>query len=200
MTSVRTAQRHSQSVWPIAIAAVVWSSWLATQFVAAQLVYHHSLGKPVVVLHRSVALWLAVAMAASLMCAMVSLAFRGWRAASVILTAIAASLFAVHHGPVYEPWKILAWYRAYRHVGAYETMFLRGWLILALGGVALILSVLRVRRVIEDLGAVTSTNASIPGQGTAGTLRNRRQQSGQPLAPRMLPIAERRQRERASRF
>lgn len=92
------------------VAASALASWIATQYVAAQLVFDARLGRPWwpwTPAQVTPALYTAITSAAL---ALALLAFRRVRRGSPILFALALGAFALARGPVYSPFHFFAWF------------------------------------------------------------------------------------------
>jgi hypothetical protein len=133
------APDRSRVVWWATAMGVMWGASLATQYVAARLLYHPHLGPWLYQAPATARGSVRTAAIASALAAAVALLKRGWRWLFVPLALVAISAMAVWAGPVYAPLRVFTWHTAYRFIPAYYTLFARAWIIL--GGVALVVTI-----------------------------------------------------------
>jgi hypothetical protein len=113
----------------IAALALAWGAGLATQYVAARLGYASQLGGWLYRAPATSRLWLQLAVAACAVAVLIALLIHQWRWASVPLTLVTASVYAVLDGPIYPPTDVLRWYATQGPEPVDRTPFRLAWII-----------------------------------------------------------------------
>ena len=140
------ASSRARVAWAGAGIGGLWGLALATQYLAARLVYHPHLGpwlyRAPLAARASLQIWSVTC----LVTAVVVLLSRRVQWTTIPLGLAAFSLALARNVRVYSPLRIFAWYAAYHKVTAYRGLFIMAWSIRGLVAVTIALVALAAAR------------------------------------------------------
>src|SRR5437667_8508283 len=138
---------------------IVLGMWVATQYVAVQLHFHPSLGRPLLTVPPPLRMWLAPAAAAALGAAGLT---RGWsRRWAGWLFLAAGLLLALRIGPLYPPLNFLFWGWRFGNARGTAAIWTTGlWIVTIPSALAVVVWIIVPARRARETGARAGTHGS----------------------------------------